>query len=211
MEHTTTLQEKRLEAERKILEAAKSVFAELGFAGARVDEIARRAGVNKAMIYYRIGDKEALYAQVLHHVFSDLAARITTRIKNNLSPENKLKAYIREVVSTVEQHPYMPPIMMRELASGGENFPALAVSDLATVLGYLQKILTEGQEKGQFHNTTPFPFHLMVVSALVSSKNIENIIKRHDSILRNHDALGHYFHENMVEEVTEILLRAIKK
>ena len=43
----------------RILAAAKEVFAEVGFAGARVDEIARRADVNKASLYYHIGDKKA--------------------------------------------------------------------------------------------------------------------------------------------------------
>ena len=49
----------------RILDAASAVFAELGFAGARVDDIAERAGVNKAMLYYHVGDKQALYSAVL--------------------------------------------------------------------------------------------------------------------------------------------------
>ncbi|MBW1769410.1 MAG: helix-turn-helix transcriptional regulator [Deltaproteobacteria bacterium] len=53
-----TLQEKRDESIQRIMDAATEIFAESGFAGARVDEIAKRAGVNKAMIYYRIGDKK---------------------------------------------------------------------------------------------------------------------------------------------------------
>ncbi|MGK2855839.1 MAG: TetR family transcriptional regulator, partial [Thermoanaerobaculia bacterium] len=47
-----------------ILEAAADVFSESGFEGARVDEIARRAGVNKAMLYYRVGNKDELYEAV---------------------------------------------------------------------------------------------------------------------------------------------------
>jgi len=211
LEQSTTLQEKRIETERKIMDAAKYVFAEVGFSGARVDEIAKRAGVNKAMIYYRIGDKEALYAQVLHNIFSDLASRLTTRLREDHSPEEKLRAYIWELVSTVEQHPYMPPIMMRELASGGQNFPEVAARGLVSILDFLKKILDEGKEKGQFHETMPFTFHLMVISALISSKNIENIIKKHDSILQIVDGMEDYFPEDIPKEVAEILLRAIKK
>jgi AcrR family transcriptional regulator len=211
LEQTTSLQEKRIETERKIMDAAKAVFAEVGFSGARIDEIAKRAGVNKAMIYYRIGDKEALYAQVLHSLFNDLASRLTTRMKEDLSPEKKLRAYIREVGSTVEQHPYMPPIMMRELASGGQNFPELAARGLVSILDFLKKILDEGKEKGQFHQTMPFTFHLMVISALISSKNIENIINKYESILQIVDGMEIYFPENISEEVAEILLRAIKR
>src|SRR5690349_12030628 len=54
------------DATRKmLLEAATAIFSEHGFAGARVDEIAERAGVNKALIYAYYGDKEGLYRAVL--------------------------------------------------------------------------------------------------------------------------------------------------
>jgi AcrR family transcriptional regulator len=52
----------------RILAAAAEVFAQIGFAGARVDDIAARAGVNKAMLYYHVGDKERLYTAVLVEV-----------------------------------------------------------------------------------------------------------------------------------------------
>ncbi|MBD3278576.1 MAG: TetR family transcriptional regulator, partial [Candidatus Aegiribacteria sp.] len=51
--------------EKAILEAAASVFAEKGWAGARVDAIASEAGLNKAMLYYRVGGKEELYRRVV--------------------------------------------------------------------------------------------------------------------------------------------------
>jgi TetR/AcrR family transcriptional regulator len=60
-----------------ILKAAASVFSESGFSGARVDEIAKRAGVNKATIYYHIGDKEKLYAEVISNVIGNTDKRHT--------------------------------------------------------------------------------------------------------------------------------------
>ncbi|MCA1790094.1 MAG: TetR/AcrR family transcriptional regulator, partial [Thioalkalivibrio sp.] len=50
---------------QRILDAATEVFANQGLAGARMDEIAARAGVSKALIYYHIPDKESLYASVM--------------------------------------------------------------------------------------------------------------------------------------------------
>ena len=71
---------KKEETVQRILVAALEIFSHVGFEGARVDRIAEKAGVNKAMIYYHIGDKKALYAQVLHHVFGDMASRLVNRI-----------------------------------------------------------------------------------------------------------------------------------
>jgi len=51
---------KRQETTERIISAAMAVFSRDGFNGARVDEIAREAGVNKATLYYHVGDKEAL-------------------------------------------------------------------------------------------------------------------------------------------------------
>ena len=73
-----TLKEKRDESIRRILDAAMESFAKLGFAGARIDDIAKKAEVNKAMIYYRIGDKKRLYQEVLHYVsFYHLSGNIS--------------------------------------------------------------------------------------------------------------------------------------
>ena len=55
-----------------ILTAAEVEFAEKGFFGARVDEIADRAQINKRMIYAYFGDKEGLYKQVLFHVYAKM-------------------------------------------------------------------------------------------------------------------------------------------
>jgi TetR/AcrR family transcriptional regulator len=62
------LKEKRDESVQRIMNAAIEVFSEMGYSGARIDEIARRARINKAMIYYRIGDKQRLYteSQAIH-------------------------------------------------------------------------------------------------------------------------------------------------
>ena len=59
-----------------VLAAAAKVFAEKGFGGARVDEIAARAGVNKAMLYYHVGSKEELYAAVVARVLDGVVAQL---------------------------------------------------------------------------------------------------------------------------------------
>ena len=59
-----------------ILKAALEEFAHEGVTGARTDEIARRAGVNKALLYYYFKDKEGLYAAALDQVFSGLHQRV---------------------------------------------------------------------------------------------------------------------------------------
>ena len=60
----------------RILEAAAEEFGRAGFSGAKVDAIARRAGVNKAGLYYHLGNKEKLYEAVLLHLFGQVAGAL---------------------------------------------------------------------------------------------------------------------------------------
>ena len=78
-------EEKKQASVDRILSAAMEVFAEAGFDGARIDAIAARAAVNKAMIYYHIGDKKALYGRVLHDVFRNTADRLTEAVDRERS------------------------------------------------------------------------------------------------------------------------------
>ncbi len=61
-------------SQERILTAAFKEFATYGFAGARVDEIARRAGINKRMLYHYFGDKEALFREVLRRKLAERQA-----------------------------------------------------------------------------------------------------------------------------------------
>ena len=61
-------------AKRALLAAATKEFARYGFGGARLNRIAKTAGANKRMIYYHVGDKEALYLAVLEGAYDHIRA-----------------------------------------------------------------------------------------------------------------------------------------
>ncbi|MBN2061270.1 MAG: TetR/AcrR family transcriptional regulator [Deltaproteobacteria bacterium] len=206
-----TQKEKRDESVRKILVAAMEVFAEVGFSGARMDEIAKKAGINKAMIYYRIGDKKTLHTQVLHYVFGDTAMEIAEKIAGSRSPEEKLRIYLRDVLSIVERNPFIPRIMMWEFASGGLNVPEVFVQDLGQLIQILIEILGEGVENGTFIKTNPLLPHLMAVGALVFYRVSEpirgkNKTKQMEFMISDKDS-----GKKALSDIVELVLRALKK
>src|ERR1041385_1743671 len=74
-----------------ILKSALEEFAHEGVTGARTDEIARRAGVNKALLYYYFKDKDGLYAAALEQVFCGLHGRVLTVPEDSrMPPRQKL-------------------------------------------------------------------------------------------------------------------------
>lgn len=206
-----TLKEKKSETVRRILDTATEIFADLGFAGARVDEIANKAGVNKATIYYRIGDKEDLYAKVLHDVLGDTARRIAFNMKEGLNPEEKLKTYIRNILLTMEQHPHLPAIMMQEIASGGRNMPEVVSNDLSRILGILMDIYEEGAREGVFIETNPLIAHLMVVGPIMFLKKIRSIKPRNTVSSELLSKFDKDIPGDIAAEIEKLVLRALKK
>jgi TetR/AcrR family transcriptional regulator len=204
---TKILDEKRDESVRRMLDAAMEVFAEVGYEGARVDEIAKRAGVNKAMIYYRIGDKKILYEQVLLDVFSYSAQRFAENIREDLSPEEKFKTYIANIATTMAQHPSFPRIIMREVASGWTNSSDEIVKHIAGVLISVDDIINDGVKKGVFLQVNPVVVHLMVIGAMLLCNLSMPVRKQFDSALEGKIQLSDIPIEDMIPE---LLLRALK-
>ena len=195
----------------KILKAAKTVFAEKGYSGAHVDEIAQRAGVNKATLYYQIGDKDTLYANVIHQVIGNTAQSIAQAVAKAEMPEKKIKAYVNAIAAAVDKNPELPSIMLREIASGGATLPKLVMEDIASVLTVLAGILEEGRKKGAFIETAPFLIHMMVAGTILFYKKaspikdkqqwVSGALKKHDKKLK----------ADIGEEVAALVLKAIKK
>src|SRR5882757_9942514 len=79
---------------KKLLTAARREFAENGLAGARVDEIAERAGVNKQLVYHYFGDKDALYLAVLEWVYAEIRTQERKLNLEGLPPQLAIKKLI---------------------------------------------------------------------------------------------------------------------
>ena len=195
----------------KILAVARKVFAEHGYNGTHMDEIATRANVNKATLYYQIGDKDTLYANVIHQVIGNVAQDIVRAVAEARTPEEKLKAYIACIAQAVDKNPEIPPIMMREIASGGVNLPRLVVEDFVSVIATLMGSLEEGTKKGIFIETIPFLIHMMILGSILLYKGSLPIKDRQTWLpasIRNKDKK---IKGNIANEVAKLILRAVKK
>lgn len=150
----------------RILDTAAEVFSESGFAGARMDEIADRAGVNKATIYYHIGNKQSLYARVLREHFFSAVDRFDQSLAAADSPQDKLSSFIRQIAHEMTHAPQKATMMLREAMDGGQNFPDSLGHDLAGIIDRLTGILAEGEKQGSFIHVNPVTIHFLVLGAL---------------------------------------------
>lgn len=158
-----------------ILDAAMSVFAEEGFAGARVDEIARRAGVNKAMLYYHVGDKAALYEKVLVRNFDRLLEAVAEAAQKEAEPADRLRAVIHSLTDLTDELDEHPRIVMHEIAAGGANLPIAALMRMAQAFAAVAGIVSEGIEQGSMRDVNPLLTHVTLISAVIFGSAIRPV------------------------------------
>ena len=195
---------------QKILSAARAVFAEKGYSGTHVDEIAARAGVNKASLYYQIGDKDTLYANVIHQVLGNVAQGLAEALSRVDTPEEKLKVYINGLVAAVDKNPELPPIMMREVASGGTHLPRVVMEDMVSVISILFGILEQGKKKGVFSEVAPFLIHMMIMGTILFYTKGTPIKNKQEWLPAGIKARDKKLRGSLGEEVGKLVLKAIK-
>lgn len=201
--------EKSNKTTERILVAARKVFAEKGYSGAHVDEIAEQAGVNKATLYYQIGDKDTLYAGVIHQVIGNVAEGLTHAVEKADNPEDKLTAFINFIAAAVDKNPELPSIMMREVASGGVTLPKLVMKDIASVLMILAGILEEGKKKKIFIETVPFLMHMMIMGTILFYTKASPIKDKQTWIPSAFKVHDRKLKKTLGEEVAFLIIKAI--
>src|SRR5262245_45769402 len=117
-----------------ILRAATQEFSDRGFSATGVDRIARRAGVNKALLYYYFGSKLTLYREVVAGAIQALAARLSAVANADAAANEKIQRWVEELSAFLADHPMMTPLMLRELADGGRHFDAATLRRLVSIL-----------------------------------------------------------------------------
>ena len=101
--------------EERILEAAKKVFHCKGYDGARMQEIADEAGVNKSLVHYYYRNKDNLFQAVFEDAFSRLIAKLNEIFFSELSFTAKIETFIGYYVIFLSQNSYLPLFILNGL------------------------------------------------------------------------------------------------
>ena len=196
---------------QRILAAARDAFAKHGFSGTTVDTIAKNAGVNKATLYYHIGGKETLYAEVVRTVLESNIDVLQQSIWQAKTPEEQLRFYIRGMAAAVENNPWLPRIMLRELAAGGSSLPDVVLQSFTRLLATLAELLDRGAQKGVFIETTPFLIHMTVMGSLIFYKTSAPLRTRSPRLAEAAFRGRQPSSTEIATELEELILKAIRK
>jgi len=106
---------KELNTENRIVDAAKKVFIAKGMDGARMQEIANEAGINKALLHYYFRTKSKLFEKVFTIVFSDVLHVIEQAVTNETDFDQFLENFIRQYIKLLKSKPFIPQFVIHEL------------------------------------------------------------------------------------------------
>jgi len=125
MENTATA----LPTEERILEAASKVFRQRGFDGARMQEIADAAGINKALLHYYFRSKEQLFERVFRASAKEFFGSLLTVLRSEEPLREKVVRLCDLYVSVSQEHPYIPVFILTEAHRKGAGFVARMLSE----------------------------------------------------------------------------------
>ena len=151
-----------------IIAIASREFADKGFAGARIDEIADRTDTSKRMIYYYFGSKEGLYQAVLEHAYASIRTTEAVAELNTLSAVAALARLVEITFDYHLRHPEFVRLVMNENIQRGTAIGALDSTRTRndSVLHMIGTLLDRGVTEGVFRaGIDPIQLH-MTISAL---------------------------------------------
>lgn len=199
--------EKNSTTEAQILWAAKAVFQQKGLDGARMQEIADEAGINKAMLHYYFKSKQSLFEAVFENAFMLLAPQMNKILNDDSSIEDKIRNFTSSYISFVSVHPYIPNFVIQEMNRNPDFIIKIKTKlGLPTIEKFKKQVATE-VENGILKPTSAEQLFVNLLSLSVFPFIGANLIK---TMLNASESDYNQLIEARKTEVANFIIHAIK-
>ena len=153
-------------ARDQLLDATDQLMTERRSIEISLSEIAKRSGLNSALVKYYFGSKNGLLVELLRRVLGSRMAELEPLAQSDLHPTEKLRIHINGVVNTYFKYPYVNRLMHYLLTDAGQEYGKLIAEEFARPLVDAQTaILAEGHNAGVFRKTDPLLFYFHLIGA----------------------------------------------
>jgi TetR/AcrR family transcriptional regulator len=195
--------------ETKILTAARKIFTTQGMQGARMQEIADEACINKAMLHYYFKDKEKLFETIFMEEAQKFFPRINMIFESDLPLFEKIHSFTEEYITEMQENPYLPWFVMNELNRDPEMFltKIWGKANLPQPLKLLQQIEKE-IKKGTIKRVSPMHLLLNLLSMTIFPFIAKPMLLRN---LQLDELQFRQMMEQRRKEVPAFIISAIKK
>ncbi len=196
------------QTEDQILKAAQIIFQTKGMDGARMQEIADKASINKAMLHYYYRSKQLLFEAVFNKAFSLLAPELNRILNDSSSIEEKIKNFTDNYISFMIKHPYLPGFIIQEL-----NRNPKFIEKLESNVSFPDITKFKNQVKNEIENGTIIPISAEQLFINILSLNVfpfvaSPLIK---ALVNVDDTTYQTILEARKKDVSNFLINAIRK
>jgi TetR/AcrR family transcriptional regulator len=139
---------KNKNAEEKILESAREIFVQRGFEGARMQEIADHAGINKALLHYYFRGKERLFMAVFKNTIQQIEPALSAFFNEEIPLEVKIWKFVDNYLELIKKLPQMPLFIMNEISTNPDRILRQLNFEAFIDFHKLENQLLEEHEKG---------------------------------------------------------------
>jgi len=195
--------------EERIRLAAQHVFQKKGLSGARMQDIADEAGINKAMLHYYFRSKEKLFDLVFLESFQKIFPKINSILTSEDNLFQKIEHFVFEYITVINQNPHLPLFVVNELAKNPELFlqKLFSTNEGAPKVDKLIKQIEEEINKGTILPIKPVNLFLNIISLCVFPYVGKPLVQ---IILNMDDEQYKGLLEQRKQEVLGFVLNAIK-
>lgn len=198
-----------INTEEKILEAAKTVFTEEGKAGAKMQMIADKAGINKSLLHYYYRSKDKLFAAVFKFAFGKMASKIFGIFKSEDDIFIQLEKFIENYLYLLQKNPFIPMFILGELNKKHNNIAAELIKKSGVNINFFVEIVNEEIKKGTIKEINAKKLIINILALcifpIIAKPIIEPIVFENDN-----KAYENYM-KNRKNEITQIIFDMIKK
>ncbi len=192
--------------EEKIIDAATDVFVQKGMDGARMQEIANRAGINKALLHYYFRSKEKLFDAIFNKLVGIAFPRIGQILQSELPITEKIEQVIDTYIDLLLKHPFLPAFIIKEM-----NRDASLFFNFIERKGFspepIFNMLREAMDKGLIRKMKPEHLIVNVIGLCVFPFAARPMV-RHVAFRGDDEAMKQFLEERK-HEVKQFVLRAI--
>ena len=199
---------KQTSSEEDILNAAKTVFEKKGMDGARMQEIADKAGINKALLHYYFRSKQLLFEAVFQSAFSMLAPKLHEILNNDSSLFEKIQNFTENYIAFIIKHPYLPNFLIQELNRNPEFVKKLVDEKKFPDLTKFKNQIEEAVSNGLIKPIKPEQLFINIISLNLFPIIGGNLIK---SFLGIEKEDYNKLLEQRKTEVATFIINSIKK
>ncbi|MGO3183587.1 MAG: TetR/AcrR family transcriptional regulator [Aequorivita sp.] len=199
---------KNKDTEGQILDAAKNVFQKKGMDGARMQQIADEAGINKAMLHYYYRSKQLLFEAVFNNAFSLLAPQLNKVLNDDSSIEDKVRSFTSNYISFISKHPYLPNFIIHEMNRNPGFFEKIQKNAAFPTLEKFNNQVAEEVEKGVLKPIEGEQLFINIISLNIFPFVATPLIK---GFLRIDDKAFKQLMEKRKIAVSDFIINSIKK